>query len=101
MRGDPVEEPAVVADDNDAAGEVQNRFLEGPQRINVQVVGRLVEQEHVAAAAKQLRQVYAIPLAAGKRADLLLLVGSTKVKPRDIGPGVDFLATHFQVVGAA
>ena len=51
VRGDAVEEPAVVADDDHAAGEVEQRVLERAQRVDVEVVGRLVEQQQVAAAA--------------------------------------------------
>jgi hypothetical protein len=40
---DAVEEPAVVADDDGAAGEILQRFLERTQRIDVEVVGRLVQ----------------------------------------------------------
>ena len=46
---DAVQEPAVVRDDQDAAGKLQQRLLEGAQRLDVQIVGRLVEQQHVAA----------------------------------------------------
>src|SRR5215510_7543418 len=41
--GDAVEEPAVVADDHRAARKGEQRVLEGPQRVDVEVVGRLVE----------------------------------------------------------
>src|SRR6185369_1034474 len=41
MRGDAVEEPAVVADDDGAAGKILQRLLQRPQRIDVEVVGRL------------------------------------------------------------
>ena len=47
VRGDAVEEPAIVADDDHAAGEVQDRFFQGPQRVDVEIVGRFVEQQHV------------------------------------------------------
>ena len=49
--GDAVEEPAIVADDHGAAGEGLEAVLEGPQRVDVEVVGGLVEQQHVAARA--------------------------------------------------
>ena len=68
VRGDAVEEPAVVADDHGAAAEVEQRLLQGPQRVHVEVVGRLVEQQQVAAAAQQLGQVDAVALAAGQLA---------------------------------
>ena len=41
---DPVEEPAVVADDHGAAGERLQARLERPERVHVEVVGRLVEE---------------------------------------------------------
>src|SRR2546422_9903574 len=40
VRGDTVEEPAVVADHDGAPGELQERLLERPQRIHVEVAGR-------------------------------------------------------------
>jgi hypothetical protein len=63
VRGDAVEKPAVVADDHGAAAEVEQRFLERPQRIDVEVVGRLVEQQQVAAALEQLGEMDAVSLA--------------------------------------
>src|SRR4029077_17624141 len=35
VRGDPVEEPAVVADHDRAAAELEQRLFEGPQRVHV------------------------------------------------------------------
>ena len=60
---DPVEEPAVVADDDDAARERLEAGLERAQRVDIEVVRRLVEEQHVAARLEQLRQVDAVPLA--------------------------------------
>src|SRR5579872_2440571 len=42
VRGDAVEEEAVVARDEGAAGEVDERLFQRPQRVDVEVVGRLV-----------------------------------------------------------
>jgi hypothetical protein len=52
---DAVEEEAVVADDDGAAGEVDEGVLEGAQGLDVEVVGGLVEEEDVAAGAEELR----------------------------------------------
>ena len=71
---DPVEEPAIVADDDGAAGERLEARLERPERVDVEVVGRLVEQQDVAARLEQLGQVDPVALAAGQLADRLLLV---------------------------
>jgi hypothetical protein len=48
--GDAVEEPAIVRDDHGAAGKGQQRFFQRAQRLDVEVVGRFVEQQHVAPA---------------------------------------------------
>src|SRR5574337_2096064 len=61
---DAVEKEAVVADDDRAAGEVEQRLLERAQSVDVEVVGRLVEQKQVRPAPQQLRQVHAVALAA-------------------------------------
>src|SRR5947209_12776614 len=64
VRRNAVEEPAVVRDDDGTAAEVDERVFERTQRVHVEVVGRLVEQQKVSAAAEKLRQVDAVPLAA-------------------------------------
>src|SRR6266568_6240487 len=46
---DAVEEPAIMADDDGAAGEILQRLFECAQRVDVEVVGRLVEQQDVGA----------------------------------------------------
>jgi len=51
MRGDAVEEPAVVADDDGAAGKILQRLFQRAQRVDVEIVGRLVEQQQVSARA--------------------------------------------------
>ena len=74
VRGDAVEEPAVVRDDEHAAGELEQRVLERAQRLDVEIVRRLVEQQHVAALEQRRREMQPAALAAGERADDLLLV---------------------------
>jgi hypothetical protein len=83
--GDAVEEPAIVRDHDRAAGEVQQRFLERAQRLDVEVVGRLVEQQHVAAALQQLREVHAVALAAGQLADPASAARALEVEAADVG----------------
>src|SRR5258708_1679552 len=85
VRGDAVEEPAVVADDEHAAGEFDERVLERPQRFHVEVVRRFVEQQDVPSGEHGLREVHPAALAAGQRAQLLLLVGPPDVEPAEVG----------------
>src|SRR5262245_50077023 len=47
--GNAVEEEAIVADDHGAAGEIFERRFERGQSFNVEVVGRLIEQDQVRA----------------------------------------------------
>ena len=49
VRRDPVEEPPIVADDG-AAGELDERLLERAERVDVEVVRRLVEEEQATPA---------------------------------------------------
>src|SRR6185436_18417962 len=85
--GDAVQEPAVVADDHRAARELEERLLESPQGVDVQVVRRLVEQEEVAAGLESARQVEPVALAAREVLDPLLLVRPLEVERRGIGAG--------------
>src|SRR5215475_5515367 len=49
VRCHPVEEPAVVARDHGAAGELKERVLQAGQGLDVEVVGGLAKQQQVAA----------------------------------------------------
>src|SRR3954454_8413467 len=62
VRRDAVEEPPVVWDDHGAAGELEERVLERLQRLDVQVVGGLVEQQQVAALFEGEGEVQAVAL---------------------------------------
>ena len=83
--GDPVEEPPVVGGDHGTAGELEQRVLEGLQGLDVEVVGRLVEQQQVAAHLQREREVEPVALAAGQDAGPLLLVGALEAERRDVG----------------
>ncbi len=58
-----------MRDHQRAAGEVGQRLLEHAERHQVEIVGRLVEDQEVAAAPEQPRQLHAVALAARERAD--------------------------------
>src|SRR3546814_12258184 len=84
-----------------SAREILQRFLERRERFGVEVVGRLVEQQDVAAGLEHLRHMHAVPLAARKHADLLLLVGALEVECADIGARLHLvLADAHHVVAA-
>src|SRR5436190_3179340 len=91
MGGEAVEEEAVVADDHGAAGEILQRLLERAQGLDVEVVGRLVEQKDVAALLQHLGEMDAVALAARELADILLLVLAFEIEGADIGPRPDLM----------
>ena len=101
MGADAVEEPAVVADDDGASGEVLEAFLKGAHGVYVDVVGRLVEEEYVGLALEGECEVEAVALAAAEDADLLLLVGAGEVEAADVGAAVDEAAADLEVLVAA
>ena len=64
-----VQKRAVVGDGDDAALEVNQQALQPLDRVQVQVVGRLVEQQHFRLRHQGLRQRNPFFRAAGERAD--------------------------------
>ena len=65
----PFEERAVVADDHERARPVVEEVLEHAQRVEVEVVGGLVEQQHVRPGPQREQELQPPPLAAGQQPD--------------------------------
>ena len=80
VRADAIEEPAVVRDNNGTSGEGFETFLEGAERVHVDVVRRLVEEEDVGFGLERERQMEAVTLAAREDAATFLLVGTGEVE---------------------
>ena len=64
MRADAVEKEPVVGDDHGAAGEIHQSVFQRAQGFDVEIVGGLVEEQHVAALFQEPRHVHAVALAA-------------------------------------
>src|SRR5882672_151139 len=82
---DAIEEPAVVAGDEHASGELEQGVLQGAQGLDVEVVGGLVQEQHVRPGEHGLRQMHPPALAARERADFFLLVGAFDVEAAEVG----------------
>ncbi|PTC33665.1 large tegument protein [Pseudomonas paraeruginosa] len=67
-----IEEVAVVGDQHEGARIALEPVLQPEDRVEVEVVGRLVEQQQVGRAHQRLRQVQAHPPATGEVADAAL-----------------------------
>ena len=64
VRCDAVKEPAVVGDHNRASCKFEQGFLKRTQRVNVQIVGRLIKQQQVAAGFEHPRQMNTVAFTA-------------------------------------
>lgn len=71
---DGVQKRPVVANDNHGAGKIQQQILQPDNGIHIQVVGWLVQQQHMGAHDERLRQGHAFDIAARQRADARLPV---------------------------
>ena len=89
-----------MADDYRASRIGLDGILERAQGVDVEVVGRLVEQQDVGTAFENLRQVNPVALAARQDPCLLLLVRAPEVERGHVGPTVDLAAPHDQVVAS-
>ncbi|ELP47394.1 30S ribosomal protein S5 [Mycobacterium avium subsp. paratuberculosis S5] len=98
VRAGAVQEPAVVRDDHRAAREIHQRVLQRAQGLDVQVVGRLVQQDQVAALLEGERQVEPVAFAAGQHAGRLLLIRPLEPERRHVGARRHFVLADLDVV---
>ena len=84
---DGLEEPAVVRDEHDRGVERDERLLEPLERLDVEVVGRLVEQQQVGLRGERAGQRAARQLAAGERRERAVEVGLGEAEAVDDGAG--------------
>src|SRR5476649_636931 len=96
---DAVQEPAIVRDHNGGAREVQQGFFQGTQGFNVEVVGRFVEQQDVAALFQGQGQVQATALTTGQVLDELLLIAALEVEATDVGTRRNLVVADADLVG--
>jgi hypothetical protein len=66
----------------------EQRLFQRAQRVDVEIVGGLIEEQEIAAALEQLGQVEAIAFATGEDPHLLLLIRAAEVEARRVGPGI-------------
>ena len=101
--GHRVEEFAVVADHDHRAAVALQPGFEPDQRVEVQVVGRLVEQQQVGRAHQRARQLQAHAPAAGeavdRRVELVGLEAQAQEQRLRARPGVDAAGVADRMVG--
>ena len=84
MGGNTVEEPTVMRRYHRAARELKQCILKRAERFNVEVIRRLVKEQHVAACEQRLREMETAALTAGKITDALLLILALEVEAADV-----------------
>ena len=89
-----------MGDHHGAAGKLEQRFFQGAQGFHVQVVGGLVQHQHVATLGQGLGQVQSAALTAGEVAHQLLLVVALEVEAADVGTAGHDELPHHDVVQA-
>ena len=87
--GDVVEEVAVVGDRDDRAAVLVEEALEPLDRLGVEVVGRLVEQEQVGVLEQEPRERDASLLAAGDRGDVRIVGRAAERLHGDVDVALD------------
>ncbi len=87
------EEGAVVADDDERAAEAGEVLLEALDGRQVEVVGRLVEQQHVGLADQRAGERRAARLAAGERGD-----AARRVDPQALEQALGAVAAELGVL---
>lgn len=98
MIADTVQEIAVVADHHKTAVVVDQRFFQNAQRRKIQVVGRLVENQEIAAAAQNFGKRQTRFLAAGKIFDFRVDPVVFKQKTLQIPPDGNFLLAQIDEI---
>ncbi len=99
-RGHRIEEGAVMGDQHHAALESDQQLLEPGDRVQVQVVGGFVEQQHLGHGHQRLRQGDTLLHAAGQAADVARAV-QMQLRQRGVHtllpvPGIEGLDARLQ-----
>ena len=88
LRGEPLDEVAIVRDEDQRAAVVVERVEQHVLRVDVEVVGRLVEQQRVRRAQQHARHGQARALAARQHARLLVdVVAREQEAAEDVADG--------------
>ena len=89
-----------MADHHGTAGKAFQTFFERTEGVHVDIVGRFVEQEHVAFFLQGHRQVQTVTFTTREHTAELFLVGTREVEAAQVGTGIDIAAAHTDEVVA-
>ena len=95
-----VEEIAVVGDHDHATAEVFEKVLQHAQRLHIQIVGGLIEQQHIRSLNQHPAKGQAPPLAPGEFGQGAVLLRWWKQKPLQQLRGGELLASEVDAAGS-
>ncbi len=75
-----------MTDHHGTATKVFQPIFQSAQRVDIEIVGRLIKEQHVGLFTEHFRQMDPIALTPGKNPDLFLLVTARKVETGNVGP---------------
>ena len=87
-----------MADDHGTTRVHLESILERAQGFDIEVIGWLIEEQHVGSATQHLGQMNAVTFAARELTDKLLLVGTLEVERGNIGTSIDLTSAEFDDV---
>ena len=99
--GQPVDEVAVVADQDQGAVIALQQLFQLVQRVHVQIVGRFVEDQHIGGLGQCPGQQQAVALAARQGRDRLAQLGLGEQEVLGVGGDMFGHAAHQNAVAAA
>ena len=85
MRRDPVEEPAVVANNHRTSSKIAQSFLQRAQRVDIQINCWFVKQKQIGTTFQHAGQMNPVPFTTRQLADRLLLVTTLEIELANIG----------------
>src|SRR6185295_8099647 len=80
--------------------EVFQSALEGAKGVDVEIVGRLVEQQHIATGLQDLGEMHTVSFATRQIPDTLLLVAPLEVEAGAIRASMDLAVANLHVFDA-
>ena len=84
-----------------AAWERDQGVFQSAQSFNVQIVGRFVEQQNIAAGFQDLREVHSVAFSAGEFADHLSLLDALEIEAADIAARGSLIVADLDEIEAA
>ena len=94
---DSVEEPAVVADNHSTASKCFQTFLQGTQRVHVDIVGRFIEEQNITFLLQCQGQLQTVALTTRENTAELALVGAREVETADVSTCIHVSAPRRKV----